>query len=394
MKLNQLIQKKYIYYGLSIIFTRGLEMIVLFFAADYLSKQDYGSLEYYKKFIELGSSFLAFGLPGLIVSYTTNKQNKTYFYALSVLFAVLVSLIVAPVLSGFHLLILWIPLLFYALYFAGGITQNYLLVRKNSNVVSLYKIFVSVLYYSLVYVAIRYFQVSGYAFVYPAYVLILPGFMLSIWLLAKEQIKFRLLKKYVRLFIKLLPNSLTLVVGNFVNLMFLYADIFIVNVLSSQPKIDIANYSFSLNIAHTLLLIPITLVQVDIEKMKKSTKEVPVLFRKIVILMLTLSLVLIVFYKYFTGLFFVKFIDTYWLFIVILIAKLFQGFSSVFGNYLVIKRQFKLNMKINLFTLALNIVLSYLLFDLYGLYGVAFASLVSLSGRFFILRKIVKTKYL
>ena len=382
MQLKELIQKKYIYYGLSIIFTRGLEMLVLFFAADYLSKQDYGSLEYYKKIIEVGSSFLAFGLPALIVSYTTNKQNKNYFYALSLVFAFVVSLIVAVVLGVLYLMILWVPLLFYALYFTGGITQSYLLVRRNSNVVSVYKILVSVLFYGLVFTGIRYYSVTKYGFVYPAYFLIIPGLLWSFWLLYKEQIHWNGLKRYGRLFIKLLPSSLTLVVSNFANLMFLYTDIFIINLLSAQPKIDIADYSFSLNVANMLLLVPVTLVQVDVEKMKKSAKEVPLLFRKIVILVLTASLFLVVFYKYFTAWYFTKFTDTFTLFIIILAAKIFQAFSPVFGTYMAIKRQYTLNLKINLFVLALNIILSYLLFQKYGLYGVALASALSLGLRF------------
>ncbi len=382
MQLKELIHKKYILYGFSIVFTRGLEMLVLFFAADYLSKSDYGNLEYYKKFIEVISSFLAFGLPALIVSYTTNKQNKNYFYALSVFFTIILSLIAAPVLGIFHLIILLIPLLFYALYFTGGITQSYLLVRRNSNMVSLYKILVSVLFYSLVFVGIRYFSVSKYGFVYPAYLLIIPGFLLSFWLFYKEQIRWHRLKRYGRLFVRLLPNSQTLAVSNFANLMFLYTDIFIIKLLSAHPNLDIADYSFSLNIANILLLIPITLVQVDIEKIKKSVKEVPVLFRKIVILMLIASVFIAIFYIYFISLFFTKFIDTYWLFIIILLAKIFQGFTSVFGNYLAVKRHYILNLKINLSVLTLNIILNYILFYQFGLYGVAFASLLSLFVRF------------
>ena len=141
-------------------------------------------------------------------------------------------------------------------------------------------------------------------------------------------------------------------------------------------------------------MIPLTLVQVDVEKMKKSVKEVPLLFRKIVILVLTASLFLLVFYKYFTAWYFTKFAGTFGLFLIILVAKVFQAFSPVFGTYMAIKRQYTLNLKINLFVLALNIILSYLLFNRFGLYGVAYASLLSLLIRFIILRKIVKTKYL
>lgn len=394
MQLKSLIHKKYIFYGFSIVFTRGFEMLVLFYAAHFLSKSEYGDLEFYKKVIEVGSSFLAFGLPALIVSYTTNKQNKNYFYVLSVIFAIGLSLIVALILGWLHLLILWIPLLFYALYFTGGITQSYLLVRRNSNIVSLYKIIVSFLFYSLVFVGIRYYMVTKYAFVYPAYFLIIPCLLMSFILLYKENIQWYQLKRYDKLFIELLPSSLTLVVSNFANLMFLYTDIFIIKLLSGQPNIEIADYSFSLNIANILILIPLTLVQVDIEKLKQSSKEVSILFRKILILVLITSVLLIGFYKYFTALFFTKFADTFVLFLIILTAKIFQALAPVFGTYLAIKRRYMLNLKINLFVLTLNIILSYLLFSRFGLYGVAFASLLSLFARAIIFSIIVKNKYL
>src|SRR5690606_41513439 len=84
--LKSLIDKKYIYYGGSIVLSRGLEYFVLFFAAGYLAKEAYGQLEFYKKIMEEGSSDLAFGFPALILSYTKSKESKIYFYLLSISF--------------------------------------------------------------------------------------------------------------------------------------------------------------------------------------------------------------------------------------------------------------------------------------------------------------------
>lgn len=50
--------------------------------------------------------------------------------------------------------------------------------------------------------------------------------------------------------------------------MFMYSDIFVITLLSTQVNKEIADYSFPLNIANALLIIPFTLVQVDIEKIK------------------------------------------------------------------------------------------------------------------------------
>jgi len=394
MKLREIINKKYLLYGASIILTRGLELSVLFFAAHFLSKAAYGNLEYYKKVIEVGSSFLAFGLPALIVSYTTNKQNKNYFYVLSVLFSSSLALVTGLFLYFFHRQILLFPLWFYAVFFIGSITQNYILVRWNSNLVSIYKIIISLIFYSLVYVFVRYYQVSAYAYVYPAYILCLPAVLFLIWLIYKERIKLRLLKKYTRLFFRLLPSSLTLVVSNFANLMFLYTDIFIIKFLSQNPSIEIADYSFALNIANILILIPLTLVQVDVEKLKQSVKEVPVLFKKISVLVFLGAAALLITYKFFVPVFFSKYGNTFLLFGIILAAKVFQSLSPVFGMYLSIRREYFLNLKINIAVLVLNIILNLLLYKSMGLYGVALASLISLFVRFIILRNIVVKKYL
>src|SRR5690606_27518201 len=84
--LKSLLNKNYIFYGGSIVISRGLEYFVLFFAAHYMTKDQYGELEYYKKFVEVGSSVIAFGFPALILSYTKSKESKIYFYLLSILF--------------------------------------------------------------------------------------------------------------------------------------------------------------------------------------------------------------------------------------------------------------------------------------------------------------------
>jgi len=388
MKINDIINKRYILYGISIILTRGLELSVLFFAAHFLSKAAYGNLEYYKKIIEVGSSFLAFGLPALILSYTTNKQNKNYFYVMSVLFSSVLALLTGIFLYFFHQQILLIPLLFFAVFFVGGITQNYILVRWNSNLVSIYKIIISLLFYALVYVLIRYYQVSAYAYVYPAYVLFLPAVLFLIWLIYNEHIKLRILKKYARLFFRLLPSSLTLVVSNFANLMFLYTDIFIIKFLSQNPSVEIADYSFGLNIANILLIIPVTLVQVDVEKLKLDKLYLKILQKKILLLISLASLVLIIFYFVITQNFYPKFQNTLILFLIILFAKIFQSLTIAEGTTFLIQKKYSENLLINLSALSLNILLSYLLYAKFGLYGVAIASVISLSLRYLVLKKL------
>ncbi len=380
--VKEIINKKYILYGISIIFTRGLELLVLFFAAHYLSKEDYGSLEFYKKTIEVGSSFVAFGFPALLMTYTRSDNSKKYFYFIAILYILFLSFMLWPVLFFFHLEILIVPLFFYAVFFTGGLTQMFLLIKWDSFKVSYYKIFISFLFYGLVYILIRYFKITTYAFVYPAYFLF-PFFISGlVYLYYQQDIIWRQLKQYRKLFHQLLSSSFTLVVSNFANLMFLYTDIFILKLIGDKPNIQIANYSFSLNIANILLLVPVTLVQVDIEKLKKSIREIKVLEKKILTLTFLLLVILFFFYKVLINYIFVRYVDTFLLFIIILLAKFFQALTPLYGTYLAIQRRYILNLIINLFVLVLNVLLSYFLYFQWGVYGVAIASVISLFVRF------------
>ena len=385
-KIKKLFHKKYLLYGSSILFTRGFEYLVLFYAANHFDKTAYGNLEFYKKIIELGASFLAFGFPALILSYTTNRQNKDYFLVLSTLFSVVFAIIIFPLLYFLHLTVLLVPLLFYAVFFNGGIVQNYLLVRYNSNWVSTYKIVIAIIFYSLVFLAIYELAYDKYAFVFPAYFLFPAYSGIFLFYLYRLKLSKTKLTRYYGLFKRLLGSSMTLVVNNFAGLMFLYTDILIIKILSNQAEIDIANYSFSLNVANALMLIPLTLVQVDVEKLKKSASQIKILYQKIIILISLASILLVVGYWVLIHQFFIKYQDTFYLFLIIIGAKYFQALSPLYGTYIAIKRKFSTNLNINIFVLVFNIIFSYILYHFYGLYGVALSSLISLLVRYWLFR--------
>lgn len=386
--LKSLLHKNYLIYGSSILFSRGLEYAVLFFAAHHLSKYDYGELEYYKKVIEVGSSVFAFGFPALILSYTKSKESKNYFFLLGLLFVLFVAAIAAIFFSFFSWLFLIVPFIFYAMFFTGGIAQSYFLVSKGSNYASHYKILISILFYGVIFTSIYYFDVAGYAYIYVNYILLPLSFIQVAALFYREKIVWQKVKRYWRLFKKLLFSSFTLVVSNFANMMFLYTDIFVIKLLSRNPNVDIANYSFALNIANMLLLIPLTLVQVDIEKLKLKPNYLNEINKKILILVLTASLFLLGFYFILIHKFFTNYSNTINIFIVILLAKIFHSLSSLFGTNLIILKKFKENLYINIAMLLLNIVVSYLLYFQFDLIGVAMASLICLIIRYFLLFKI------
>jgi O-antigen/teichoic acid export membrane protein len=387
---KKILHKRYLIYGSSIIFSRGLEYIILFFAAHYLVKSEYGELEYYKKIIEVGSSVFAFGFPALITSYTRGDANKKSFFFLSVLFVLFLAVLSSVILGLFNVLFLIIPFVFYAIFFNGGILPSFLLVYKGSNAASYYKSIVSVLFYSIIFVSIYYFDVSSFAYVHVNYVLIPFATIYLLFLFFKHQIILRELKKYWRLFRKLLASSFTLVVSNFANLMFLYTDIFIIKFLSDNANVEIANYSFALNIGNMLMLIPLTLVQVDIEKLKNSRGYFFDLNKKIMFLVGIGTIALGALYGFITNTLFIDFKETMVIFIIILIAKIFHALSTLFGTNLLIFKKFKDNLQINILMLVLNIILSYVLYNKLGLHGVALASVLSLAIRYALLIRVNK----
>lgn len=388
--MKGLLNKNYLIYGGSIIATRALEYLVLFFAAHFLSKDNYGELEYYKKLIEVGSSVFAFGFPALIISYTKSKESKLYFYFLSVLFVFFIAFVSFLLLGILHWLILLIPFVFYALFFNAGITHSYLLVMKGSNYASFYKIVISVLFYLVLFVSIYYFDVTGMAYVVTTYVLSPLAFIYILYEFFNQEISKVKAKKYWRLFKKLLLSSSTLVISNFANLMFLYTDIFIIKLLSDNANTDIADFSFALNISNMLLLIPLTLVQVDIEKLKKISGHLKILNKRILILVGLATLFLIAFFKILTESFFVDYKETMLLFLIILLAKVFHSLSTSFGTNLLIYKKYKENLIVNITMLLLNALLCYFMYIKIGINGIALASAFSLFIRYFILIKMNK----
>ena len=198
-----------------------------------------------------------------------------------------------------------------------------------------------------------------------------------------------MLRRYYKLFIGLLTSSLSLVLSNFINIMFLYTDIMILKLISASANSDIANYSFALNIANMLILIPLTLVQVDIESIKRYD-GLKLRVKRIFKLVLLFASSLAVIYYGLISVFFQDFSETMLLFIIILSSKIIQANTVFYGALVLIKKMFKMNLVINASVLLLNIVLSYYLFQNYGLNGVATASVISLAMRFVLLSRLTK----
>ena len=362
---------------------------MLFYAAFFLTKESYGQLEFYKKIIELLAVGLAFGLPSLLLTYTKSQNSKVYLNILSFIFISSLAIVSFPLLWFFDYQYLTIPILFHAIFFNNGVLPVFFITQLGSNKASIYKSLTSLSFYCAVFLILLFHPQPEKAFVIVNYYLIGIGVAFLAILFSKYQVRLNVLKKYFGLFKKLLISSLTLVISNFANIMFLYTDIMILKLISNTPNSDIADYSFALNFANMLILVPFTFVQVDIEEIKKL-KNAKSKAHKILKFVLLFTIPLIALYFALVNSFYIDYKDTISLFLIILIAKLSQTQSVLLGTLLLIKKKFKINLVINLSMLILNIVLSYLLFKFFGIIGVAFASVITLTLRFFILKRFSK----
>ena len=390
-ELSQLVKKysKYFIYASSISIGRLSEYGVLFFAAYYLSKEDYGQLEFYKKAIELLSVVVAFGLPSFLFSYTKNSQNRIYLTLLSFGFVFFFSISLLPVFSVFQIEQLLIPAFFHAAFFTNGVLPVFIITHFGSKKASLYKTISNVIFNGVVFILILFTQNPAHAFIYVNYFLLAPSLVL-LWLIFRNSnIVWNKTRKYFTLFKKELLNSLTLVISNFSNMMFLYVDIMLLKLLSNNPNIEIANYSFALNITTMLMLVPFTFVQVDIERIKKVnaiTDRAKKIFMATALLMVVITLVYVVLINTYYS----SYSSTVYIFGILLVAKLFQSQSVLYGATILIKRKFKLNLNVNLSMLIFNIILSYTLYFYLGILGLAIASLISLVVRYIILQQLSK----
>lgn len=381
--------KKYYLYAGSIIIARGLEYVVLLFSAYYLSKDVYGQLEFYKKIIELLAVGAAFGFPSLLLTYTKSNDSKVYFSTLSIGFILFLGLISAPILWLVDYQFLFIPLIFHSIFFNNGVLPVFCLTFYGSKMASYYKAIISIFFYLGVFLLVIFSSSPEKAFITVNYYLLAVGVIFLSILNKRINYEFNVLRRYYKLFIRLLTSSLSLVLSNFVNIMFLYTDILILKLISNSANSDIANYSFALNIANMLILIPFTFLQVDIESIKRY-KGLKLKVKRIFKLVLLLASFLVIIYYGLISVFFQDFSETMLLFIVILSSKIIQANTVFYGALVLIKKMFKMNLAINISILLLNIFLSYYLFQNYGLNGVAIASLISLATRFVLLSRLTK----
>ena len=386
--------KTYLIYASSIFFGKGLEYVSILVVAYLLTKSQYGEFEFYKKTIELFSVFVAFGTPGLILTYTKSKGSKVNFYIISVALAFIFGGLSLLFLSFFKYAILVIPVVYYATFhYSNSIIQSYNLVQKGSVFASKYKYLFSSIFNGLLLLLVCFIDEKEKSIIYVSYPLIVVGVGYFLYDLKKEYDKgsFEYFRRYFRLFKKQIFNSFTLVLSAICNTAFLVTDIYVLKYFSEEVVRNqiIADYSMVLNITNILLLVPLTLTNVDIELYKKGFVKFEISVKKNIKLSIYITVVLSVFYVLLINTFLVEYKNTLLLFFVILFAKYFQSCTIPYGVFLATRRLYLYNLYVNVVVLALNIILSIFLLDKFGVMGVGYASVISLVVRFVL----VKFKY-
>lgn len=394
-KVRSIFFNQYSYYGLSTIFARGIEYGMLLILAAVLEKAQYGEFEFYKRTIELLAILVSFGTPTLLLSYTRSAESKINFTLMSGILAILICLSLLPLLFFFNVTQLFFPIVFYTLFFySNSIFQSFNLVYYSSNYSAIYKIAGSILFNTLVVVITIKQKDGATALVWTSCIcltLFLIFYARQYFIYNRNSLLVGI-SRYFSLFKKLLLSSFTLVLNNFVNIAFLYTDIYIIKVMieSSSANEQIANYSFPLNVANVLLIVPLTFAQVDIEKVKKNTGEFKKLLRKNNFVVLILVPLLFLLYYIIVEFFYPSFLETIVLFVIILSAKICQSLNVPHGMFLVIKKEFGFNVRINLITFLFNLLTSVVLFSFLGTIGLALGSFLSLTFRYISMRTKVK----
>ena len=172
-------------------------------------------------------------------------------------------------------------------------------------------------------------------------------------------------------------------------------DIYVLKFFSEELTKNqmIADYSMILNISNILLLVPLTLTNVDIESYKKRFDNFEISLKKNIKFSIYTIILLAIFYLFLINSFLIDYKNTIVLFFVILFAKYFQSIAIPYGVFLATRRLYLYNLYINLIALVINIVLSIVLLAKFGIMGVAYASIISLIVRFLLLKqKYVKLK--
>ncbi len=292
-----MLKKKYVLYGLSILFSRGIEYLVILFLAKYLNTSEFGEFEYYKRWIELGAVFLSFGFPVLIQTYTKTNIEKDDFLIIG--FAIVLSLSLALVIPLSWMGLIWLvpALFFYAFFYHGGsILQSYHIVRKTPSFITKYKISIAVAISILTVFFALYSSNKSFSLVYALSFMLVPCLIYFVILL-KGKLHFKHLLAKLKEYEKVFEKMIFVVLESVFNIAFLFSDVILVEYYSnSLTSFEVvANYSFPLTISSSLMMISMSIVQMDIEELKTNQGYIKTLSKKLDVFLLLGAVALVSF---------------------------------------------------------------------------------------------------
>ncbi len=373
-----LLKNRYIGYAVSIVLGRGSEYLVFFLGVSLLSKEQYGVFDFYKRFAELAAILISAGGATFMLTYPKTKSAKSSFLLLTSLTSIVIGILSFPVFWYFNYAALCIPAIAIALFsYSNSTSQSFFLVRHGSKYGAAYKSIVAV-FVLIVSSATLYYLETPYAYMISLYGLFFMG---VVWLLyisnnVRKHMVLADFIRYLKLYRKVFFGSILILINTIVGFAFMYSDIFIIKLFSS-PETEaslIADFGFCLTIANMVLLIPTSLVQVDIEKMKKQSFRLSPFIVKSHKLLLLSTVVTFGFGVLLTQTIYDEYAHLLLLFTIILFGKYFQGASVPIGTYNLIKKYYMTNFYINIFILGTNVIAGVLIFPKFGSLGVALLS--------------------
>lgn len=376
--------RHYIFYSSSILFGRGLEYLWFFIISYYATKEQYGTFEFYRKIIEFIAVFASFGFPALILTYAKDKNEKNNFFIAGMFLSFSITIITGIILFllGIDYLILIVPILFYSIFhYSNSIYQAYNLVQKGSKYASLYKTIVSILFTISILLFFFFIEEKEFSIIYCTFPLLLLGLIYFAKDFDLGTIKHgcQSLMETIRL---QYVNGGVLFLTTVANTFFLTIDVLIIGYYSGTSTPKLAEYNFPLVLASTLLIIPMTITSVDIENYKQSHSKFLSSLKKNTIFTLIASVFVFGFYIILINSFYPDYKNTVLVFSIILVAKILQSITIPYGIYLGTKGIFIFQFKVLLLSLGLNTIFSLLLYNNYGLVGIACISFLSLLIRF------------
>ncbi len=376
--------RRYIFYSSSILFGRGLEYLWFFIISYYATKEQYGTFEFYRRIIEFFAVFASFGFPALMMTYSKGKKEKNKFFIAGMFlsFSITIFTGIALLLFGINYLFLIVPILFYSIFhYSNSIYQAYNLVQKGSKYAAIYKSIVSILFTVSILISFFIIEEKELAIIYCTFPLLLLGMVYFFNDFNFQTIKNGCQSLWETLRIQFV-NGGVLFLTTVANTFFLTIDVLIIGYYSGTSTPKLAEYNFPLMIASTLLIIPMTMTNVDIENYKLSHTKFLSSLKKNTVFTLIASLFVFGFYLLLINSFYPDYKNTMLIFSIILASKIVQSITAPYGVYLGTKGIFIYQFKVLLLSLGLNTILSLLVYNKYGLVGIASISFLSLLIRF------------